>query len=91
MHISLIVSYVKFLLEHKQEGVNLHILPIKRIHPCLKYLAELSVVILKLFQIITMIHYQTSTKSIKKLKCNENGTFMVEYSCLVMAYKMHNR
>ena len=57
----------------------------------LKYLAELSKVILKLFQIITRIHYQTSTKFIRQLKCNEKGTFMVAYSCLVTAFKMHDR
>ena len=63
----------------------------KQIHTCLKYLAELNVVILKLFQIITRIHYQTGTKSIKKLKCNEKGTFVVVYSCFVIALKMHDR
>ena len=57
----------------------------------LKYLAELSMVILKLFQIITRIHYQTSTKFIRKLKCNEKGTFMVVYSRFVIAFKMHDR
>ena len=40
----------------------------------LKYLAELSVVILKFFQIITKIHYQTSIKSIRNLKCNKKAT-----------------
>ena len=57
----------------------------------LKYLAKLNVVILKLFQNITMIHYQTSTKSIRKLKCNEKGTFVVVYSCFVIAFNMHDR
>ena len=56
----------------------------------LKYLAELSDLILKLFQITTRIHYQTITKSIRKLKCNEKGIFMVVYSCLVIAFKMHD-
>ena len=56
----------------------------------LKYLAELSVVILKFFQIITSIHYQTSTKPTKKLKYNEKGTFMVVYSCIVIDFKMHD-
>ena len=57
----------------------------------LKYLAELSVIILKLFQISTKIHNLTSTKFIRKLKCNEKGTSMVVYSCFVNAFNMHDR
>ena len=40
---------------------------------------------------MTGIHYQTGTKPIRKLKCNEKGTFVAVYSCFVIALKMHDR
>ena len=91
--VSLIVLYKMFLLEHKQEGVMIY-----KVYPTSEYihkyevsvlitLAGLSVIILRHFRIVTWIHHQAITTSIRKLKHSEKSTFVVVYNCLVIAFK----